>query len=878
MSAPKLTAAATAAQRRAPVDRAGAAGPASEFARRPLAELFAALMSSEGGLTQAEAASRLAQYGPNEPGIVRRTGPLVEFLRFCANPLVLILLFASAVSAFLGELANAAIIAAMVLMSIVLNFLQAYRSEKSVRRLREQVALTATVLRDGSWREVARRDVVAGDVVHLSAGDLVPADARLIRSRDLHVQQAALTGESMPAEKSADEVGPGATLAEASNLVFLGTSIVSGTATALVVATGRATAFGDVAARLAARPPETEFDRGTRQFGMLIMETVFFLVLFIAIVNLSLRRDPIESLLFAVALAVGLTPEFLPMITTVTLASGAVRMSRRKVIVKHLAAIQNFGSIDILCTDKTGTLTAGEMELDHSLDAFGRPDPKPLLLAYLNSHFQTGIKSPLDAAILRHAQSGSESYEKTDEIPFDFERRRLSVVVAKAGEATLITKGAPEAILPLCAACETSGRPVAFDAEARERSESTYRELCARGLRVLAVAYRAVVRSAGLRAEDERDLVMAGFLTFLDPPLADAAEALAALGRDGVSVKVLTGDNELVARHICERVGIDAARVVRGDEIDAMGDGALAHVAEQVNVFARVSPGQKNRIIQALKARRHVVGFLGDGINDAPSLRAADVGVSVAGAVDVAREAAEIILLESNLRVLHSGIIEGRKAFGNVLKYLLMGTSSNFGNMFSMAGASVFLPFLPMLPTQILLNNFLYDLAQVTIPTDNVDPAFVRKPQRWDIGVIRNFMVFIGPISSIYDFLTFFVLLRFFHASEVLFHTGWLVESLATQTLVLFVIRTAGSPLADRPSLPLAATTVAVVVIGAYLPFSPLAATLGLMPLPAGFFVFLALATATYLALVEVVKRRLMGGLVSPTEAKDRMPQTPTRP
>ncbi|HKN12671.1 MAG TPA: magnesium-translocating P-type ATPase [Candidatus Binatus sp.] len=814
---------------------------------------------SEIGLSGAEAERRFAEFGPNEPVPAKIAGPLFQFLRFCANPLVLILLIASAISTFLGQVVDAIIIAMMVVLSVVLNFIQAYRSERAVQRLRDQVAPTATVKRDGNWIETPRRQIVPSDVVRLSAGDLVPADARLIRSQDLHVQQAALTGESMPVEKYIGAGEPDATEATRPDLVFLGTSVVSGTATALVLATGPRTSFGDIAARLSERPPETEFDRGTRQFGILIMKTVFFLVLFILMVSIGMHRNALESLLFAVALAVGLTPEFLPMITTVTLSMGAIRMARSKVIVKHLDAIENLGSIDLLCSDKTGTLTSGEMELDSSLDPFGEPCERALFLGYRNSRFESGIKSPLDACILKHPPPGVDECEKTDEIPFDFERRRLSIVVRAAdGACMLITKGAPEGVLEVSTSIEVAGncRPLG-DAE-RRRCIETFRSLSASGLRVLAVAYRQIEHSQGLKCEDERDLVFAGFLTFLDPVVEGVAETIVALHEDGVGIKILTGDNELVTKHVCERVGIDSARIVLGAELERMTDSALFHVAEEADVFARVSPGQKNRIIRALKSRGHVVGFLGDGINDAPSLHAADVGISVAGAVDVARDAADIILLEHALDVLHGGIIEGRKAFGNVLKYILMGTSSNFGNMFSMAAATLFLPFLPMLPTQILLNNFLYDLAQVTIPTDNVDPAYVRAPQKWNVRIIRNFMIAIGPISSIFDFLTFYILLTVFRSSEAFFHTGWFVESLATQTLVLFVIRTAGRPWSNRPSLPLASTTILIVIIGLLLPFSPLAGRLGFVPLPAVFFLFLLVAVIIYLILVEIVKARLV--------------------
>jgi Mg2+-importing ATPase len=775
------------------------------------------------------------------------------------NPLVLILLMASVVSGVLRDPVNASLIVLMVVLSVVLNFIQTSRSQRAAARLREEVAPTASVLRDGTWVEVARRDLVPGDIIRLVAGDRVPADARLTEARDLHIQQAALTGESMPVEKDAVELAasPGQ-IAEARNLVFLGTSVVSGTATALVVATGPATVFGDIAARLMTRPPETEFERGLRRFALLIMRTVMFLVLFVLLTSVLLHRPFLESLLFAVALAVGLTPEFLPMITTVTLARGALRMARQNVIVKHLAAIENVGSMDVLCSDKTGTLTTGEMALQGCLDPFGQPAERTRLLAYLNSTYETGIRSPLDAAILRTAPPAVAAYRKLDEIPFDFERRRLSVVVAAEGPPILISKGAPESILALCVAYELAGERIALEGVTRHRCQATFEELSRQGYRVLAVAQRTLPRKPIYTAADEQDFTLVGFLTFLDPPVKGVAEAVQALRRDGVTVKILTGDHELVARHVCAQVGLEVGDIVLGEELDRMTDSALAAVAERTTVFARVSPGQKTRILAALRSRDHVVGFLGDGINDAPSLHAAEVGISVANAVDVAKDAADIILRERDLGVLHTGIIEGRRAFANVMKYLFMGTSSNFGNMFSMAGAVLILPFLPMLPTQILLNNFLYDLAQVTIPTDNVDADFTRRPQRWNTSLIRRFMIFIGPISSAYDFVTFGALVWIFEASESLFHTGWFVESLATQTLVLFVIRTAGNPWASRPSAALATTTAAVVLVGTLLPFSPLAGPLGFVPLPAAFFLFLGVATVTYLFLVEIAKRRLL--------------------
>ncbi len=821
-----------------------------------------ALPVATKGLSSQEAAARLSQYGPNDPAPVKHGAALFELLVLFLNPLVIILLIASLVSFVLGDVADAAIILVMVLLGVSINFVQTYRSQRAIDKLRENVTPTATVLRDGTWQEVKRHEVVPGDVVRVGAGDLIPADGRLIESRDLYVQQAALTGESLPSEKDARaHKGDTTGSPDSPDLVFLGTSVVSGTGTAVILQTGARTSFGAIAERLVMRPEETEFERSMKQFGSLIMRAVFFLVLFILAVRVALHRDAFESFVFAVALAVGLTPEFLPMITSVTLARGAVIMARDQVVVKHLPAIQNFGTIDILCSDKTGTLTTGMMSLASSVDYLGNPSDRPLGLAYLNSKFETGIRSPLDAAILAVDRSDADAYVKCDEIPFDFDRRRLSIVVEKKlpGDvgSLLITKGAPEGILELSESFEADGKVVLLDPDMRHRCRQSFDDLSGQGFRVLAVAYRDVDTHAAFTAADEHSLILAGYLAFADPASPDAAESLAAMKRDGVEVKILTGDNELVARHICEQVGLKDATILLGDELERMTEPALQHVAEQTTVFARVSPMQKHRIILALKHRDHVVGYMGDGINDAPSLREADVGISVSSAVDVAREAADIILLKPGLRILHNGIIEGRRASANVMKYLLMGTSSNFGNMFSMAGASVFLPFLPMLPTQILLNNFLYDTAQITIPSDHVDEQYIRMPRRWDMKLIRNFMIFIGPISSIYDFLTFYVLLHFFHASQSEFHTGWFVESLATQTLVLFVIRTMGNPLKSRPSTPLAITTLLIVVIGVVLPFSPLAGVLGFTTLPASYFTFLAVSTATYLLLVEWAKRLL---------------------
>jgi Mg2+-importing ATPase len=795
------------------------------------------------GLTDEQASARLAELGPNETRAGKRS-PLGQLVPLLGNPLALVLLVASGLSALLGEKVDAALIAAMVAFSVGINLVQTWRSQKAADRLRRQVALTATVLRNGAWVERPRAAIVPGDLIRLGAGDLVPADARLLEARDLHVQEAAMTGESLPAEKDG-----GRPAGDPSGTVWLGTSVVSGTAVARVVATGRSTQFGDVIARLQARAPETEFDRGLRHFGLLITRTVLVLVLVILAASLAMHRPPFESLLFAVALAVGLTPEFLPMITTVTLARGAARMARQNVIVKRLSAIQDLGSIDVLCSDKTGTLTRGEMRVEGSFGPGGEPDERPLALARINSRFETGIRSPLDAAILADAPADAgQGWTKIDEVPFDFERRRLSVIVRGPSGDLLVAKGAPDSV---CAVCQG-------DDASRAAWKAWITAAGSRGLRVLAVATKAVEPQRAWTRADEHDLTLQGFLTFVDPLQPEAKEAVASLRRDGVALKILSGDDGSVALHVCGALGLPAGEVVLGSDVERMTDAALGQVAERTTVFARTSPAQKTRILLALKRHGHVVGYVGDGVNDAPSLHAADVGITVPGAVDVARDAADILLTKRGLDVLHGGIVAGRRAFANVMKYLLMGTSSNFGNMVSMAASSLLLPFLPMLPTQILLNNLLYDVSQITIPTDRVDASWTRRPHRSDIRLVRRFMVLVGPISSAFDFLTFFVLLRVFHAGEAFFQTGWFVESLCTQTLVLFVIRTYERPWRSRPSVALTGTVLGVAALGMVIPVTPIAPALGFVPLPPAYLAFVALTTCAYLAVVEAAKRHLV--------------------
>ncbi len=825
----------------------------------PLAELVDELGSRPTGLTSAEARRKLKRHGRNELREATERPLVIQFLRRFRNPLVLILVAASGVSALTGDVASFAIIAGMVLLSVVLDFVQEYRAGQSARRLRQSVQLRARVLRDGMARDLPTAQVVPGDVVMLAAGSLVPADGRLLAARDLFVNQALLTGESYPVEKRPGPTpAPPSEITAAVDALFMGTSVVSGSAEMVVCRTGKATALGEIAHTLSLEPPPTDFEIGTRRFGMLIMRLTVLMVLFVLMVNTLTHKPLLESFLFAIALAVGLTPELLPMVMSVTLSRGALEMAKKHVIVKRLASIQNLGSMDVLCTDKTGTLTQGSIVLERHVDARGRDSPQVLTLAYVNSTFETGLKSPLDDAILAHEHLDIRRWRKVDEVPFDFERRRVSVLVDDGEARMLVVKGAPEEVLALSThyQADAGGGVLAWDAGARDDARRQLELLGTEGLRTLGIAYRVVGRDrehAGV--SDETGLVFAGFAAFLDPPKAGAAKAIAALVGDGVAVKILTGDSELVTQYICERIGLRVDGVLTGAEISKLSDPALQARVDGVNLFCRVNPTQKNRILLALKARDHVVGYLGDGINDAPALHSADVGLSVDTGVDVAKDAADLILLKRDLHVLHDGVVEGRRTFANIRKYLMMGTSSNFGNMFSMAGASLFLPFLPMLPTQILLNNVLYDLSEVAIPFDRVDPDELRAPQKWDLRLLRRFMWIVGPVSSLFDFLTFWVLLAVLHAGETLFQTGWFIESLATQVLVIFVIRTRGSPLASGPHPALTASSLAVVASAIALPFTGLGRYFGLQALPAEFFVILVGLTSAYLALVELIKR-----------------------
>jgi Mg2+-importing ATPase len=696
-------------------------------------------------------------------------------------------------------------------------------------------------------------------VVLLAAGDLVPGDGRVLQAKDFFVNQALLTGESYPVEKVLRDWSEGGQdMADAVNSVFMGTSVVSGSATALICRTGPATSLGEIADTLATKAPPTSFEQGTQRFGLLITRFTILLVLFVVLVNAFFHRPWLESFLFAVALAVGLTPELLPMIVSVTLARGAMRMAKKKVIVKRLASIHNLGSMEVLCTDKTGTLTEARIRLERHVDGLGRESRRVLELAYLNSFFETGLKSPMDDAILEHKEIDITVWRKIDECPFDFERRRVSVLVENGKSRLLAVKGAPEDILRLSTMYEENGEGnlQPLDDAARTRIQALCEELGRDGFRVLGIAWKRVgLDHPHAVVDDETELVFAGFAAFLDPPKESAAEALSALAGVGVAVKVVTGDNEIVTMHICEKLNLPISGILTGAEIHGMDDQALQARVEEVNLFCRVTPIQKNRVILALKRRGLVVGYLGDGINDAPPLHSADIGISVDSAVDVAKDAAEMILLERDLNVLYDGVLEGRRTFGNIMKYIMMGTSSNFGNMFSMAGASLLLPFLPMLPVQILLNNLFYDFSEIPIPLDSVDEEYLARPRHWNMNFIRNFMLAVGPVSSIFDFLTFYVMLAVFHANEPLFHTGWFIESMATQVLVIFIIRTRRNPLQSRPNPWLTICSLAVVTLAVVFPYTPLGSDFGFVPLPSLFYLILAGMVLFYLFAVEGIKQ-----------------------
>ncbi|MCC7499862.1 MAG: magnesium-translocating P-type ATPase [Bryobacterales bacterium] len=819
------------------------------------------------GLSAEEAAGRLEQFGPNSVVHQKATHWWTQAVGALNNAFILLLLALAAVAALTRDFQAAVIISVMVFISAVLRFTQEFRSSKAAEKLHDLVQTTATVTRDGVKNEIAVDEIVPGDVVHLSAGDMIPADLRLVAAKDLFVSQSALTGESLPVEKFAagdpdNETSP----LEHPGLCFMGTNVISGTGTGIVACTGPATAFGTLAKRVTGRRVETEFDRGVSRVSHLLVRFTLVMVPVVFFINGFTKGDWGQAFFFALSVAVGLTPEMLPMIVTANLARGAVNMSKKQVIVKRLHSIQNFGAMDVLCSDKTGTLTQDRVVLERHLDILGRDSEKVLQLGYLNSYYQTGLKNLLDVAILKHAeiQEGlhvATDYRLVDEIPFDFSRRRMSVVVeTPKGEELLITKGAIEETLPITRLVDVDRQLMPFDDQRKDEVVRMAQDLNNRGFRVIAVGYRKFDLGKGAYSvADEAELVFAGLMAFLDPPKDSAAPAIQALGDHGVAIKILTGDNDVVTRRICEDVGIDAGRILLGSEIGKMNDAELRDAVKRTTVFAKVSPAQKAKLIETLRECGHVVGFLGDGINDAPALREADIGISVNTAVDIAKESADIILLEKSLMVLEEGVLEGRRVFGNILKYIRMGTSSNFGNMFSVLGASAWLPFLPMQPVQLLVQNLLYDFSQTGIPFDRIDHEYLRKPRRWDVGAIGRFMLFFGPVSSIFDYLTFCLMWFFFGARSVdtqaLFQSGWFVEGLLSQTLIVHIIRTRRVPfLESRASAPLIALTVAVMLGGLLLPFTTLGKALDLAPLPLSYFPFLAVILAGYCVLGQVVK------------------------
>ena len=841
-----------------------------EFARLSPDETLRRLASTAGGLTPDQVEERLRSVGPNQVAHQTRHTILGELAGRSINPLNLLLLSLATASYFLGDQRAAIVIAVMVVLSISLSFIQEHRSNNAADKLQRMVSITATVRRQVGAEahdhvDVLIEQLVPGDIVQLSAGDMIPADLRLISAKDLFVNQSTLTGEAMPLEKfAAGHVGTAETPFDLPNICFMGSAVVSGIGCGVVVLTGPRTAFGLVASAIAEQRVLTSFDKGITRFTWVMLGFILVMAPLVFVINGLTKGNWLEALLFAVAVAVGLTPEMLPMIVTVNLAKGALAMSRRKVIVKRLNSIQNFGAMNVLCTDKTGTLTQDRIILKRHLDIMGANSDRVLKYAYLNSFHQSGLKNLLDVAVLTHVElegglKVQERFQKIDEMPFDFERRRMSVVLGRDdGVHILVCKGAIEEVFAACKHYAIDGETGPLDASHFASAKETTAKLNADGFRVVAVAFKEMPPTqATYSVADEADLTLLGYIAFLDPPKETCAAAIATLKASGVQVKILTGDNDIVTRKICHEVGLPVDRIVLGSEMTTLSPDEFASLAETTAVFAKVSPSQKAAIIDALHRKGHVVGFLGDGINDGPALKAADVGISVDSAVDIAKDSADIILLEKSLAVLGDGVIEGRKVFGNITKYIKMGASSNFGNMFSVLGASVILPFLPMTAIQVLTNNLLYDFSQTTIPTDNVDAEYLAVPRRWDIGNITKFVLSIGPISSIFDYVTYFTMLYVFDAwnNPALFQTGWFVESLLTQTLIIHIIRTAKIPfLESRASMALITTTIIIAAIGIVLPFSSLGGFIGLVPLPPAYWFCLCLVLLSYVVLTHFMK------------------------
>jgi Mg2+-importing ATPase len=853
---------------------------AASLDARALYEQFA---SHPDGLSAEQAQLRLEKYGPNVLAKDHRPGFFKLFMRAVWNPIVILLAILSSVSVATEDYRAASMMFMMILIGVGLKLFQEAKADSAAAKLKAMISVQATIVRNGIPQETRVSKLVPGDIVVLAAGDMVPADVRLLVAKDLFVTQSSLTGESLPVEKFAIEKNLSATLPiELTSVAFLGTSVESGSATGIVVATGKDTYLGGVSTSLSEQEPPTSFDRGISQFTWLLIRFVFVMVPLVFLINGLTKGNWGEAFFFAIAVAVGLTPEMLPMIVTVCLSKGAIAMSRKKVIVKRINAIQNLGAMDVLCTDKTGTLTMDQVILERHCDVLLRQDDGVLALAYINSHFQTGLKNLLDRAVLAHAETHSHAkipeYTKVDEIPFDFHRRIMSVVVrTPEGRDRIISKGAPEAIFPCCTNFELDGELYPMDHAHIDQLKAEYERLSAEGFRVLAIASKNVpprqqasVGATPYSKSDESELILNGYVAFLDPPKETAKLAIQALEQRGVKIKVITGDNDLVAKKICKEVGLATNHVLLGTEVEAMNDEQLADACIETTLFARVSPSHKQRIVRALQSRKHTVGFMGDGINDAPALRTADVGISVDSAVDIAKESADMILLEKSLLVLEAGMVEGRKVFANILKYVRMGASSNFGNMFSVLGASALIPYLPMAPIQILANNLLYDISQTAIPTDEVDAEQIEKPKPWDIRQLTRFIVFIGPCSSLFDYTTFFMMLYVFGCWDVstpesaahsmsVFQTGWFVESLLTQTLIIHIIRTNKIPfIQSSASWPLSVMSTIVAIMGIALPFSPLGPYLGFTPLPWPYWLGLAATVGGYGVLTHSVKTWLL--------------------
>jgi Mg2+-importing ATPase len=824
------------------------------FWNLPTEKLLEQLHSSPQGLTTPESQKRLIQYGANSLKQKRKSHTFSLLLNQFKSPIILILMGAAILSSFLGDTINSLIILAIVLFSGLLGFWQERGAADAIAKLLAMVEVKARILRDGKLKDIPLDEVVPGDIVQVSAGDNIPGDCLILESQTLSIDEATLTGETYPVAKNVGVLPTETGLSQRTNSLLIGTHVVSGSATAVVVHTGKMTEFGKISERLKLRPPETEFETGIRKFGYFLLEITLTLVALIFAANVYLQRPVLDSFMFSLALAVGLTPQLLPVIVSINLAHGAKQMAKKQVIVKHLPAIENFGSMNVLCSDKTGTLTDGQVNIKSALDVNGQESDRVLFYAYLNAAMESGYINPIDEAIRSHKSFDISAYQKLGEIPYDFNRKCLSILLAKGDEKLLVTKGSLINILDICTDVEQEEGKTIELAPMRSQIQQRAEDLGSQGFRILGVAYRQLTTDK-LDPKDETNLTFLGYLALYDPPKSDIKGTIADLARLGVTLKMITGDSHAVATSIAQQVGLEQTKVLTGSDLQKMSAGALLHQVDQVNVFAEVEPNQKERIIVALKRSGNVVGYLGDGINDASALYAADVGISVDTAVDVAKEAADIVLMQKDLNVLLGGIKSGRTTFANTLKYVFMATSANFGNMFSMAGISLFLPFLPLLPKQILLTNLLTDFPEMTIASDRVDREQVSKPRRWDIRFIRNFMLVFGLLSSVFDYLTFAALLFLLHADQAQFRTGWFMESVISASMIVLVIRTHQSILKSRPSRPLFFATIIIVIITLIFPYTPIAGILGFEPLPLEFLLVLALIVGLYIFCAENVKR-----------------------